>query len=164
MWILVGEKPNIEIEKIPSDTWEDERFNRKMRSKKFHGCWGRLEYAEAWRDFYNGLIDLGTLYKRLNILGGNKNTETTTMRIISKEDLQDKAWYQGYCRNALMAQWDGKTETFVITRWKYGFPFTEAVKHINDERGNADAFVPIKWVEPLNRAHVDRLLNDVYHF
>ncbi len=38
----------------------------EAEGEKLHGCFGKIEYAEIWRDFYNGDITRKQLRKYLN--------------------------------------------------------------------------------------------------
>ena len=41
--------------------------------------------------------------------------------MIPKKDMEGGIYYKGICRNAYVAEWDGKKEEFVYMRYKFGF-------------------------------------------
>lgn len=59
--------------------------------------------------------------------------------MIPKKDLVIGATYQGYCRNASEAVWNGKK--FMYMREKFGSRFEEDIEHPEDDCGY-DVFVP----------------------
>lgn len=63
------------------------------------------------------------------------------VRAIPKNELEVGAIYQGYCRNAEDARWNGKK--FVYKRCKFGDVFDEEINHYEDDDGY-DVFVPMK--------------------
>lgn len=60
---------------------------------------------------------------------------------IAKKDLVVGVEYEGRCRNATFAKWDG--EVFWYLRNKFNQKFQEKINHFEDDNG-ADLFVPIK--------------------
>lgn len=66
-----------------------------------------------------------------------------TRTIIAKADLVDGAHYEGRCRNATVARWNGTREVFVHWRTKFGQTFLETIRHPGDEE-HFDVFVPIR--------------------
>ena len=63
---------------------------------------------------------------------------------IPKSQLEVGATYEGSCRNAHEAVWDGFQ--FEYTRYKFGSSFKEKINHFEDDNGY-DLFVPIKKCE-----------------
>lgn len=63
---------------------------------------------------------------------------------IPKEQLIDGETYIGDCRNASEAVWNGKTFTYMRT--KFGTTYPEDINHFQDDDGY-DVFVPIKLKE-----------------
>ena len=63
--------------------------------------------------------------------------ELTTMRdytpVIPKLELEHGAYYQGRCRNASIARWDGNKQRFVYYRNKFGHEFLEEIKCPEDD-------------------------------
>ncbi|CAQ71588.1 hypothetical protein RALTA_B0977 [Cupriavidus taiwanensis LMG 19424] len=51
------------------------------------------------------------------------------------------AYYQGRCRNATIARWNGEKQCFVHFRTKFGEHFLESIKHEEDFSG-FDCFKP----------------------
>lgn len=60
---------------------------------------------------------------------------------IPKSELEVGKEYNGVCRNASKATWDGTV--FHYTRTKFGFSYDEEINHYEDDDGY-DLFVPIK--------------------
>ena len=60
---------------------------------------------------------------------------------IPKNELIPNEKYQGICRNAREARWDGKQ--FIYTRHKFFDTYDEEINHYEDDDGY-DVFVPIK--------------------
>lgn len=69
----------------------------------------------------------------------SKYTDTVA---IAKQNLKDKTYYFGLCRNAHIAVWDAKGDTFWYIRIKFGSFFTEEIKHMEDDEG-FDVFIPM---------------------
>jgi len=65
--------------------------------------------------------------------------------IIRKSDLIKNRYYQGKCRNADVALWNGFE--FVYMRNKFNYTFPETIKHMEDDYGN-DLFIAFKEVTP----------------
>lgn len=59
---------------------------------------------------------------------------------IKKVDLEVGAYYAGTCRNAAVAQWDGRV--FRHWRTKFNSVFVEEIHHPEDEK-IFDVFVPV---------------------
>lgn len=66
--------------------------------------------------------------------------------MIQKKDLIDGAYYEGECRNAGVARWNGKKEAFVYLRTKFNETFPEEIKHPDDE-DHYDVFIPRKLIK-----------------
>lgn len=63
---------------------------------------------------------------------------------ISKEQLEIGIKYEGKCRNATVAIWNG--ENFDYKRYKFGMWFDDKINHFQDDNGY-DLFVPLKKIE-----------------
>ncbi len=64
-------------------------------------------------------------------------------RVIPKKELVAGREYNGVCRNATKAIWDGKK--FAYRRRKFGSTYTERIKHYeDDDEQGYDVFVPIE--------------------
>ena len=48
-------------------TYSSMKAHFEAEGEKLHGCFGRIEFAEIWRDFYNGDITRKQLRKNLNL-------------------------------------------------------------------------------------------------
>lgn len=64
-----------------------------------------------------------------------------TYEPIRKTDLVKGQTYEGICRNARKAVWDGNK--FHYERTKFGMTYDETINHYEDDDGY-DVFVPIK--------------------
>lgn len=64
--------------------------------------------------------------------------------MLAKDKLVSGHGYQGYCRNATLAFWNGND--FMYLRQKFGQLFPEHIPHPEDDNGY-DIFVPMKEVE-----------------
>lgn len=62
---------------------------------------------------------------------------------IPKKDLIIGNTYDGECRNADKATWNGKTFTYL--RYKFGYAYMENINHYEDDDGY-DVFIPIKQI------------------
>lgn len=61
--------------------------------------------------------------------------------MIAKADLIHGAYYEGHCRNATVARWDGARERFRHWRSKFGSRFLEDICHPDDD-ARFDVFTP----------------------
>ena len=59
-------------------------------------------------------------------------------------ELEKDVWYEGTCRNASKAIWNG--EKFLYERTKFGDTFFEEINHFQEDDGY-DVFVPLKKIE-----------------
>ena len=59
---------------------------------------------------------------------------------IPKEQLKHGAYYNGRCRNATVARWNGDEQQFYHWRTKFGTTFIETIKCPEDEQ-RFDVFV-----------------------
>lgn len=66
--------------------------------------------------------------------------------MIEKKDLINGAYYEGECRNADVARWNGKKEVFVYLRTKFNETFPEEIKHPDDEN-HYDVFIARKLIK-----------------
>ena len=57
------------------------------------------------------------------------------------EDMQDRAVYEGNCRNARKAMWIQEIERFIYMREKFGSKFLEDIQHPAKDNG-FDLFIP----------------------
>ena len=65
---------------------------------------------------------------------------------IPKEKLVVGKCYEGSCRNASKAVWDG--DKFTYKRTKFGYTYNEDINHFQDDDG-FDLFVPLKEINVL---------------
>lgn len=63
---------------------------------------------------------------------------------IPKKDLIIGREYEGDCRNAGQAKWNG--ETFEYTRYKISGTFVDKINHFEDDN-NYDLFIPMKLID-----------------
>ena len=63
---------------------------------------------------------------------------------IPKEKLAVGKCYEGSCRNASKAVWDG--DKFTYGRTKFGYTYDEDINHFQDDDG-FDLFVPLKEID-----------------
>lgn len=71
--------------------------------------------------------------------------------IIRKSDLVKNHYYQGKCRNADVALWNGFE--FVYMRNKFGSTFPETIKHMEDDNG-FDLFIALNQVTPTEQQRI----------
>ena len=67
--------------------------------------------------------------------------------MLRKSDLEDGAYYRGYCRNAQVAMWSAEKNKFLYMRQKFTMRFVDAVEHPEDARGY-DLFIAFEKTEP----------------
>lgn len=67
--------------------------------------------------------------------------------MLKKEELEDRQYYLGFCRNAYVAQWLEEENAFYYMRSKFGDIFPEKIYHPEDDNGH-DLFIPFKKVDP----------------
>lgn len=66
---------------------------------------------------------------------------------IPKTELEDRAYYQGECRNATVARWNAKTQLFYHWRVKMQKRFVETI-HAPEDEDKFDVFITERKVEP----------------
>ena len=64
--------------------------------------------------------------------------------MLRKEELSLGAEYEGFCRNASKAIWNGESFTYLRTKW--GHSYYEDIKYPTDEQFY-DVFIPIRRIE-----------------
>lgn len=67
--------------------------------------------------------------------------------MIPMNQMEDGAYYLGWCRNAVVAMWDAGEGCFVHWRTKFTSVFTEKINHPEDDDGY-DVFTPLKKITP----------------
>jgi hypothetical protein len=67
--------------------------------------------------------------------------------MLHKADLEDGAYYRGYCRNATVALWSARNDCFIYMRQKFEHRFAEDIRHPEDDDG-FDLFVPLEKTTP----------------
>lgn len=72
--------------------------------------------------------------------------------MLHKSELEAGCYYKGYCRNAVMAKWDGVK--FLYVRTKFGESFVEDILHPEDDNG-FDLFIPTGKAEPKDHEKID---------
>lgn len=68
--------------------------------------------------------------------------ENTGKLLLTKDQLEDGAYYVGRCRNASVARWNAEEGQFYHWREKFGRVYIETIKHPIDEE-QFDVFRPI---------------------
>jgi hypothetical protein len=109
-------------------------------------------YEEAQkerREFYNkggaGTSNPATFGEiSRNILAG----------MIPLSEMEDGAYYLGWCRNAVVAKWQKDKGCFIHWRTKFSSVFTEEINHPEDDDGY-DVFTPLKEIEPTEAELID---------
>lgn len=88
-------------------------------------------------------FDKDTIYyiRLPKLITSEHYNELFSKGIIRKKDLKVGYYYFGKCRNASVAVWNGFC--FVHMREKYGSSFTENIRHLEDENGGFDVFIPL---------------------
>ena len=81
------------------------------------------------------------LIKNVKIFAGRKGIGEEYVYVIPKKELVENSEYEGECRNAEKAVWNG--EKFVYERCKFGSVFNEEINHFEDDNGY-DVFVPME--------------------
>lgn len=81
------------------------------------------------------------LEHNIKVFALTHNVPIESCQAIPKKDLVVGETYQGECRNASEAEWNGKTFTYM--RHKWGSTYPEDITHYEDDDGY-DVFVPIK--------------------
>jgi len=69
--------------------------------------------------------------------------------MLKKEQLEDRQFYLGYCRNAYVAQWVKEENAFFYMRSKFSDVFPEKIYHPENDN-QKDVFIPFKKIEPSN--------------
>lgn len=86
------------------------------------------------------------LDRNARIYAGINKKDINSIKPIPKSELKVGRRYNGVCRNANMAEWNG--ETFVYDRYKFGFWFKEEINHFEDDDGY-DVFVPFEEINDI---------------
>jgi hypothetical protein len=66
--------------------------------------------------------------------------------VIPKAELKHGAYYEGSCRNASVARWDGVVQLFTHWRTKFGRKFVETI-HCPEDEQDFDVFIAKKVVD-----------------
>lgn len=80
-------------------------------------------------------------YKFSNPVKPEELVEAYSNGMVKKEDLVDRGYYSGHCRNASAAIWLASLNRFVYLRHKFGSSFAETIVHPADDEG-FDIFTP----------------------
>lgn len=70
--------------------------------------------------------------------------------MLRKSDLEDGAYYRGYCRHATVAMWSAEKNCFIYMRQKFERRFPDEINHPEDDNG-FDLFVPLEKTTPQER-------------
>jgi len=66
MYYLINTNGNVEIKEVKEPTTDATYHNLKQQGFNVRGQFGRLDFAEIWKDFYNGKISREQLKYKLN--------------------------------------------------------------------------------------------------
>lgn len=141
-----GNKLDMYIDELP-------HFKNKLYNGLYDEMWDFLEHIKE-QEFIDNYyfpnvvqFDEETIYRihLPNPIPYALFHELYNKGIIRKKDLIKNHYYQGKCRNADVALWNGYE--FVYMRNKFGTFFPETIKHIEDDEGS-DLFIAFKEVEP----------------
>jgi hypothetical protein len=86
-------------------------------------------------------MDSAEINQNIRIFAGEHDVPAERVVVIPKNELVAGRTYQGNCRNASEAVWDGSV--FVYDRHKFGSTYKERINHFEDDDGY-DVFVPMK--------------------
>ena len=109
-----------------------------------------MDSNELQSTIYCYVIDHILTYEEYHSLGGPDKFHkwcNEHFRAIPKNELIIGKEYNGECRNASKATWDGKV--FHYMRYKWGSPYEEDINHYEDD-DDFDVFVPIEEVKEEN--------------
>ena len=66
---------------------------------------------------------------------------------IPKREMEDGAYYVGWCRNTCVAKWDGEQKNFIHIGYSFGFNL-DRIEHFDDvAKKHTDGFVPFEKIE-----------------
>lgn len=104
-----------------------------------------MDQKELLKNLYQFVIN-NLSYEEYHNFGSPDNFHKwveTHYKIIPKSELIPNKEYEGVCRNASKAIWNGKK--FIYTRHKFGATCNEEINHYEDD-DEYDVFVPIKYI------------------
>lgn len=82
------------------------------------------------------------------------------MKHIPKSEMEAGAWYTGWCRNTMVAKWDGDKEMFVHIGYSFDYQLNW-IDHFDDVIDSGiDGFVPF---EKLENPKLDKEKRDYVH-
>lgn len=67
--------------------------------------------------------------------------------MLHKHDLENGAYYRGYCRQATVAMWSAEKNCFIYMRQKFELRFPDEINHPEDDNG-FDLFIPLEKANP----------------
>lgn len=88
-------------------------------------------------------MDENEINWRRRIYASENNLNIENIRPIPKKELVIGKTYNGFCRNASKAVWNGKV--FTYKRYKFGDTFDEDINHYEDDDGY-DLFIPMELI------------------
>ncbi len=104
-----------------------------------------MDQKELLKNLYQFVID-NLSYEEYHNFGSPDNFHKWVeahYKIIPKSELIINKKYNGNCRNASEAVWNG--EKFIYKRHKFGTTYNEEINHYEDDDGY-DVFVPIEYI------------------
>lgn len=133
-------------------------FKSSIYNGMYDEMWNLLENintVEKDKDVYTNIekFDKITVFKihLPQLIPASLYKELYSKGVIPKKDLQKHEYYQGKCRNAEVALWNGFK--FVYMRTKFDRIYPEDIYHLEDDNG-FDLFVPIEQVKPTEEQRV----------
>lgn len=150
---------NTDTNKLEMYIGEIPHFKEKLYNGLYDEMWDYLEHIQD-QDFIDNYyypeiekFDEITIYRihLPNPIPYALYHELYNKGVIRKKDLIKNHYYQGKCRNANVALWNGFE--FVYMRNKFGVTYPETINHIEDDKGN-DLFIAFKEVQPTEQQRI----------
>ena len=88
-------------------------------------------------------IELRHYIRSRRNIGTDELKELKKMGMIPLEDLQDKSYYYGICRNTRIAQWVKSESCFFYMREKHKSFYIAEINHPANDNG-FDLFIPLR--------------------
>lgn len=85
-------------------------------------------------------MEKAELQRNIELFANLNKVPVDKVKVLYKKELVKGKDYDGICRNAESALWDGKK--FLYNRYKFGYWYLEEINHFEDDDGY-DVFVPM---------------------
>lgn len=83
------------------------------------------------------------------------------IKMISKSEMVDGAYYNGICRNTRVALWDEKENVFIHLSYSFHY-YMDKIEHFEDVKHKSiDGFIPIEQVEPIHHEIISKIKNEI---